>query len=195
MEAALQCQRSPEELQALSDALQINPVTGLSYDFNNKFQDIAFYLEGFPLDFSLGYPQLPSYDEYVEWRITELLRNSQQAWLARLWDGIYATYDEMRDMYYEGLDDTTLADFNYLIMRINDMMEEFSVAIDKAKIMNNSETSSQEESSPQAIKDQFGPDLKKIIANITRRFFPEKTAQEVQDWVQRATLRLVWWWI
>ena len=66
MEVALQYQRSPEELQALRYALQINPVTGLSYDFNNKFQDIGFYLEGFPLDFSLGYPQLPSYDEYVE---------------------------------------------------------------------------------------------------------------------------------
>ena len=85
----------------------------------------------------------------------------------------------MMDIYYESLDDDTLSEFNYLIMRINDMMEEFSVAIDKVKTSNDSETSVQQQLSPQAIKDHFGPDLKNIVANIIRRFFPEISSQEI----------------
>ena len=71
MVALLKLNEKAAELEALKQALQINPVNGISDDYKNNLQSVLSYLELMSLGVFLDAPVLPTYHQYVAHKINK----------------------------------------------------------------------------------------------------------------------------
>ena len=191
MQALLKPDEKAEELEAIKQALQINPVTGISDDYKNNLQSVLSYLDLMALGIFLDRPILPNYQQYIEYK----LRKYSEAWLSdwriQLWDRLFVTPEDMESLYYREWSPQKISELNYLAMRLTDTMQDIEVAV--TKLRDEYQKASQEKFDDilQSFINEHGSSLKNIVTRIICRYFPEEGTEKITWQVKNTVLTIV----
>ena len=191
MQALLKPDEKAEELEALKQALQINPVTGISDDYKNNLQSVLSYLELMALGIFLDVPVLPTYQQYVAHKIKKYSENWLHDWHIQLWEQLFITPDDMESLYHQECNEQKVSELDYLVMRLTDTMQDMEVAI--TRLREKYKTASQEEFDHKLweLIDESKQSLNNIITSIIRRYFPEANFWQVVRQARDTILHIV----